>query len=323
VTLLPLALLAAGVGSAATPIARIDVLDATIRPAQASVDVGGRVAWANRGRRTHVVTSPRALWRPLTLAPGRSTEIRLKPGATGCERILVDGTTRGLLLVGVAKCGGTGPRGTSNRRYDVRMVAFVEATRVTRGDPDPGSNGTRKATVRWTGTWKNVQVGVRRPTSTTLVISANARGSIRGAFEFDDRRPARRCKGTQKIDSTAQLVLSATRSASAPTTLNLATFATNEFAPTFCPDDVAKLPVETAEVPVEGLTVTTSDDNQGVSIERRGRPGVLFFPVEELRDGRGFSVSTQFRSRPNGQCGYSFCTKTVRSETRVTFTAAR
>jgi plastocyanin len=320
--LLPLALLAAGAGSAATPIARIDVLDALIRPAQTRVDVGGRVVWTNRGRRTHVVTSPRALWRPLTLGPGRSREIRLKPKASGCERINVDGKTRGLLFIGVAACPASGSPGAGNR-YDVRVVAFVEATRVTRGDPDPELNGTRRATVRWTSTWKNVQVGVLRPTSTTLMISANATGSIRGAFEFADRRPAWLCKGTTAINSPARLLITATRRPSGPTTFNLATFASDEIGPSFCPDDDTKLPFEAPEVTVQGLIVTTSDSNQGVSIERTGRAGVLFIPIEQLRDGLGFSVSTGGRSLSNHTCGYSFCTKTVRSEMRLTFTRAR
>jgi hypothetical protein len=249
--LLFLSVLVAGTASAATPAARIDVLDSSIRPAAA------------------------------------------RPPATG------------------------------NRRYDVRVVALVEATRVTRRDPHPERNGTRKATVRWTGTWRNVQVSVLRSKPSTLVISANATGSIRGAFEFFDRRPAWRCKGTQAISSPARLLVTARQPASGPTTFNLATFASNEIQPSFCLDDDAKVPFEAQKVTVQGLVVTVSDNNQGVRVERRGRAGVLFFPIEQLRDGLGFSVSSDGRSLSNRTCGYSFCTKTVRSEARLTFTPSR
>ncbi len=214
------------------------------------------------------------------------------------------------------------PPATGNRRYDVRVVALLEATRVTRRDPQPEQNGTRKATVRWTGTWKNVQVRVLRSTPNTLMISAKATGSIRGAFEFFDRRLASRCKGTEAISSPARLLVTATQPPKGPTTFSLATFASNEIEPPFCPDDKVKQPFETPEMTVQGLVVTVSDNNHGVSVAR-SRAGPLFFPVEQLRDGLGFSISADGRRLSNRTCGYPFCTKTVRSEARLTFTPSR
>lgn len=212
-----------------------------------------------------------------------------------------------------------------NGRYGVRIVALVEAIRVTRRDPQADLNGTRTATVRWTGTWKNVQVRVLRATATTLSISADSTGSIRGSFEFADRRPSRRCKGTKAIRSPARLLVKATRPQSGPTTFNLTSFAAAEIEPSFCPDDATKLPVEAAKVTVQGLRVTISNKNQGVSVEREGLAGRLFFPIEQLQDGLGFSVSADGlrRIRSSRACGYPFCTKTVRFEARLTFKPVR
>jgi hypothetical protein len=209
----------------------------------------------------------------------------------------------------------------ADARYDVRVVALVEATRVTKKNPDSGLNGTRTATVRWTGTWQGVQVRVLRPTA-ALVINANAPGSIRGAFEFADRRPAHVCRGSQRFSSSARLTVAATRRSKGPTSLDLATFALNEIEPSFCPDDDAKLPFEDLRATVESLRVRIADANQRVSVERTDPTRSLFVPVEQLRDGVSFSISSRVHVTSD-RCGYRFCKKTVRAEVRLTFTPRR
>ena len=207
-------------------------------------------------------------------------------------------------------------------RYDVRVVALVEATRVTKKDPDSGLNGVRKSTVSWTGTWKDAQVRVRQPSAGALVISANDTGSIRGTFQFADRRPARRCSGTHGFSSPARLTVTATRVSSGPTRLNLSTFATEPIKASFCPDDDAKLPLEAPTAVIEGLKVRISNATQGVSVERSDREGSLFVPVAQLRDGVSFSISTSLTAESK-RCGYRSCKKTVRATVRLTFTPKR
>lgn len=206
-------------------------------------------------------------------------------------------------------------------RYDVRVVALVEATRVTKKNPDPELNGTRKATVRWTGTWTNARVRVQNA-SAALVISGNSTGSIRGAFTFADSRPGMRCRGAQTISSPARLVVAATRPASGPTSLDLAAFATKPISPSFCPADDGKLPLEAPSAIVEGLAVRVSNTDQGVRVARVDRTRALFVPVEQLRDGVSFSISNSL-TRSSKKCGYKFCTKTVRAEVRLTFKPRR
>lgn len=208
----------------------------------------------------------------------------------------------------------------ADSRFDVRVVALVEATRLSKAHPDPDLNGTRKATVRWTGTWKNVRVRVTGSKSSALAISANATGSIRGVFEFADRRPAERCSGTHRISSPATLRVTASRTAGGPTSLTLTTAASKRPEPSFCPDDEAKLPSERLLTTVEGLKVRIADADQGVGVERVDRAGALFIPVEQLRNGLKFSITTDLRRTGRRNCGYRFCSKTVRAEVRLTFT---
>jgi hypothetical protein len=207
-------------------------------------------------------------------------------------------------------------------RYDVRVEGLIEATRITKRNPDAHLNGTRKTTVRWTATWENVRVTVAQPTPATLRMSATATGRLRGTFQLADRRPATHCSGATPVDSQAGLVLKAARAAGGPTTFDLRTSAAAEAKPVFCPGKVAELPAETVSNTVKGLHVTASDASQSLRIRRTGQEGALFFPLELLRDGIGFSVSTDTSGRSNKSCG-SLCSKVTHTEMRLKFTPSR
>lgn len=212
--------------------------------------------------------------------------------------------------------------GAATHRYDVRVDGLVEVTRITRRNPDPDLNGTRKTTVRWTATWESARVTVTQPTAGALRMSASATGTLRGSLQLADGRPATRCSGTKPVNSPARLGLTAARSAGGPTTFDLVTAAARELKPAFCPGQATELPTELVSTTVKGLHVAASDANQSLRIRRTGREGTLFFPLELLRDGVGFSVSTDTRGRKNKGCG-SFCAKVLHTEMRLKFTPSR
>jgi plastocyanin len=84
--------------AAAPPRSRtVQVRDASLKPATATVAVGGSVTWRNRGRKSHRITSDTRAWAGFALKPTNGHTVKFE--RAGRYRYHVDGKRRGVVIV--------------------------------------------------------------------------------------------------------------------------------------------------------------------------------------------------------------------------------
>ncbi|MDQ5820695.1 MAG: hypothetical protein M3540_04560 [Actinomycetota bacterium] len=323
----------------AAPPFPVSILQGKPIPVQANVLVNGKVTWRNRDRTARRVKSDTNAWAAFTLRPGRSKTVTFR--RRGCFRYKVDGRARGAVAVATACAGGGGGGGSSATviyRYDVALVGHVKETQTTTGERSD-LNGTLTLALDWRGTFTNVAVK-KYTLGTTLLIGMNtglfASGTMSGTHDFSDSRGPNvgPCQGRVTIPQSgarffvignrfpatpsSEFILAAQMLLEPGTAMFTRIYAAQEGACKGFSKGLPDFPFE--EKDVQGLTVLPFVELLQMNAERRDGAGRLWFPLDRLQNGQGFTIDTGLVTGPT-PCGATTCTS--EGQLKITLTPRR
>lgn len=327
--------------SSAAPPFPVSIVQGKPVPTQANVLVNGKVTWRNRDRASRRVKSDSNAWAAFTLRPGRSKTVTFR--RRGCFRYKVDGRARGAVAVATACAGGGGGGGGSVKtvvyRYDVALVGHVKETQTTTGER-ADLNGTLTLALDWRGTFTNVAVK-KVTVGTTWIVSMNAglfaSGTMSGTHDFSESRGpyVGPCQGRVTIPtSAARFFVSGNRMPSSPLSefhlaaqmlvepgtamANSINAAQQGACKGFGKGD-PHFPFE--EHDVQGLAVSPFVGLLQMDAERRDETGRLWFPLDQLQNGQGFTIDTGLVTGTIN-CGDT-CTGSSEGQLKITLTPRR
>lgn len=320
----------------------VSIIQGKPLPTQANVLVNGKVTWRNRDRASRRVKSDTNAWAAFTLRPGRSKTVTFS--RRGCFRYKVDGRARGAVAVATACAGGGGGGGGSVKtvvyRYDVALVGHVKETQTTTGER-ADLNGTLTLALDWRGTFTNVAVK-KITVGTTWIVGMNtglfASGTMSGTHDFSDSRGpyVGPCQGQVAIPpSAARFFVGGNRMPASPlsefhlaaqmllepgTAMFTRIYAAQEGACKGFSKGLPDFPFE--EKDVQGLKVSPFVELLEMEAERRDETGRLWWPLDRLAAGQGFTIDTGLiTADTTAKCGTTSCTS--EGQLKITLTPRR
>jgi len=345
---------AAGADSVATRDARITA--GAVSPVVVNIAVSDSVRWRNADTKAHRVVSDTGAWTSFTLRPGKSKSIRF--AKSGCYRYKVDGKIKGRVAVS-ASCGGTGtgpppPPGTGATiyRYDITVTGDAHTVQRHSGDTRPPSlgnntNGTSDVELVWKSTYRNValkKTAVGADGFTLVPVgSLFGRGTTDVIFSYNHAREGEvwgPCRGNFSMKALASRT--STIGSRGPPLGNTFTFssqmlngpaaAISKRIDTECPkysDEPRWIDAgrDDSTIVRGGLTWRdVSDPITLVTVQVERKSSRLFFPLDRLSQGDGFTIQTgAIRNEEKCQLGplSPVCTETFTGSLAVKFVPRR
>ena len=242
------------------------------------------------------------------------------------------------MLVGVSSCaggttppppsggggggGGGGnkpppPGGETTHRYSVKTIGSVEEVEDSYESNSPEYIGVVTRNASWKGTWAKMRVRVSN--GEDLNIQGDSIGSMRSTFSYRDTRPAYMCSGTRGFSTKGTAYVSGWRGRRGDSSVGF-DGRTGLLSPNLC--HTANFVQDEMKAVVSGLAIMMFDQDALIAFERKGRG--IFFPIDRLRDGKAFTVTTSRTiSKVCSLTGSSGCRRKATWSASVVFTPTR
>ena len=301
--------------------------DSAIRPLTALAPVRTTVVWRNAGNHAHRIASTTRAWTAFSIGPGARHAVKFR--RAGRFPYVVDGTRKGLLVVGRRGAGGL-VRGVYTVPYDVAEEVTTQYARTT-------DHSTQTSTVHWLATWPNLALHADVTSAALTVFNPAATASLAAheAFSWQDSQLGVSCSGAVDVTEPANLVVSGGWSLSLiPQAESTAAASTPQtFADAVTQKQQSSCGGNAFGIPSWSLGASrTLQESHGVELEPDESAVALHWEHDELRAdpripyplvplARGASLSLNPPALDlQESCGVG-CTVSSRTEVRVTFTA--